>query len=113
MAWFSIQKNVELLKELETLGVNLRPTDEDKPAAEVTEGPFVGKAMLFTGSLQQMSRKEAQEKAKAAGARIVSAVSGKLDILVVGEKPGSKLKKAVALETVMVMTEVEFLDQIG
>lgn len=113
MAWFSIPKNVELLKELETLGVNLRPTDEDKPAAEVTEGPFVGKAMLFTGSLQQMSRKEAQEKAKAAGARIVSAVSGKLDILVVGEKPGSKLKKAVALETVMVMTEVEFLDQIG
>jgi len=97
------------MHELEELGVNLRPTEEDRPAAEVTDGPFVGKAMLFTGSLQQMSRKEAQEKAKAAGARIVSAVSGKLNILVVGEKPGSKLKKAQALGTVEVMTEDEFL----
>ncbi|WP_262713710.1 BRCT domain-containing protein [Neolewinella aurantiaca] len=93
--------------------MNVRATDADRPQAEVTEGPFVGKSMLFTGSLQQMSRKEAQEKAKNAGARIVSAVSGKLDILVVGEKPGSKLKKAEALGTVRVMTEGEFLEVLG
>ena len=108
-AYFANPTHLEQLRELEALGVNVRPTDEDRPAAQVTEGPFVGKSMLFTGSLQQMSRKEAQEKAKAAGARIVSAVSGKLDILVVGEKPGSKLKKAEALGTVRVMTEEEFL----
>jgi len=107
--WFARPENIALIRQLEELGVNVRPTDEDRPAAEVTEGPFLGKAMLFTGSLQQLSRKEAQEKAKAAGARIVSAVSGKLDILVVGEKPGSKLKKAEALGTVAVMTEAEFL----
>jgi len=101
--WFANPANVQ----------NVRPTEADRPAAEVTEGPFVGKAMLFTGSLQQLSRKEAQEKAKAAGARIVSAVSGKLDILVVGEKPGSKLKKAEALGTVAVMTEAEFLETLG
>ncbi len=112
MAWFAQEKNIAMLQELEELGVNVRPTDEDRPAPEVTEGPFVGKSMLFTGSLQQMSRKEAQEKAKAAGARIVSAVSGKLDILVVGEKPGSKLKKAQALGTVVVMTEAEFLAEL-
>ncbi|MEM6770920.1 MAG: NAD-dependent DNA ligase LigA, partial [Bacteroidota bacterium] len=111
-AWFAQEKNVALLRELEELGVNVRPTDEDRPAPEVTDGPFVGKSMLFTGSLQEMSRKEAQEKAKAAGARIVSAVSGKLDILVVGEKPGSKLKKAQALGTVTVMTEAEFLGRL-
>jgi DNA ligase (NAD+) len=111
-AWFADPANVQMIKDLEALGVNVRPTDEDRPAAEVTEGPFVGKSMLFTGSLQQMSRKEAQEKAIAAGARIVSAVSGKLDILVVGEKPGSKLKKAEVLETVTVMTEAEFLEMI-
>ncbi|WP_116127125.1 NAD-dependent DNA ligase LigA [Lewinella sp. IMCC34183] len=108
-AYFANPIHLEQLRELEDLGVNVRPTDEDRPAAQVTEGPFVGKSMLFTGSLQEMSRKEAQEKAKAAGARIVSAVSGKLDILVVGEKPGSKLKKAEALGTVRVMTEAEFL----
>lgn len=112
MAWFAEEKNIAMLRELEELGVNVRPTDEDRPAPTVTEGPFVGKSMLFTGSLQEMSRKEAQEKAKAAGARIVSAVSGKLDILVVGEKPGSKLKKAQALGTVVVMTEAEFLSQL-
>ena len=60
-----------------------------------------------------MSRKEAQEKATAAGARNVSAVSGKLDILVVGEKAGSKLKKAQALGTVQILTEEEFLALLG
>lgn len=109
IAWFSDERNVALIKELEALGVNVRPTDEDRPAAEVTEGPYLGKTMLFTGALQQLSRKEAQEKAKAAGAKIVTGVSGKLNILVVGEKPGSKLKKANALGTVKVMTEEEFL----
>ena len=108
-AYFANPLHLEQLRELEALGVNVRPTDEDRPAAEVTEGPFVGKTILFTGSLQQLSRKEAQERAKAAGARIVSAVSGKLDILVVGEKPGSKLKKAEALGTVRVLTEEEYL----
>ncbi|WP_420458823.1 NAD-dependent DNA ligase LigA [Neolewinella sp.] len=108
-AYFANPLHLEQLRELEALGVNVRPTDADRPAAEVTEGPFVGKTILFTGSLQQLSRKEAQERAKAAGARIVSAVSGKLDILVVGEKPGSKLKKAEALGTVRVLTEGEYL----
>lgn len=111
--WFANPANVAMIRELEALGVNVRQTEEDKPAAEVTEGPFVGKSMLFTGSLQQMSRKEAQEKAKAAGARIVSAVSNKLDILVVGEKPGSKLKKAQEIGTITVMTEAEFLGELG
>ena len=110
--WFANPANVQMIRDLEELGVNVRATEEDKPAAEVTEGPFLGKSMLFTGSLQQMSRKEAQERAKNAGARIVSAVSGKLDILVVGEKPGSKLKKANAIETVTVMTEAEFLAEL-
>ena len=48
--------------------------------------------------------------AEAAGAKNISAVSSKLDILVVGEKAGSKLKKAKALGTVQVITEQEFLD---
>ncbi|THH37535.1 NAD-dependent DNA ligase LigA [Neolewinella litorea] len=112
-AYFANPIHLEQLRELEALGVNVRPTEADRPAAQVTEGPFVGKSMLFTGSLQEMSRKEAQEKAKAAGARIVSAVSGKLDVLVVGEKPGSKLKKAEALGTVRILTEAEFLALAG
>ncbi len=109
MEWFSQEQNLDLLRNMEELGVNLRPTDDDRPKAAVTEGPLVGKSILFTGTLLQMGRKEAQEKAESAGARNVSAVSGKLDILVVGEKAGSKLKKAQALGTVEIMTEAEFI----
>ncbi|MEL7376851.1 MAG: NAD-dependent DNA ligase LigA, partial [Bacteroidota bacterium] len=82
--YFASPLHLEQLQEMEALGVNLRPTEEDRPPRQATEGPLVGKSILFTGTLTQMSRKEAQEKATAAGARNVSAVSGKLNILVVG-----------------------------
>mgnify|MGYP002624104886 CR=1 FL=1 len=110
--WFSDPVNVALLEEMESLGVNLKQTEEDKPKVAVTEGPFVGKTILFTGTLQTMSRKEAQSKAEAAGAKNISAVSSNLDILVVGEKAGSKLKKAQALGTVQILTEEEFLAMV-
>jgi DNA ligase (NAD+) len=108
--FFSYPDNIEMLKTLEELGVNMRPTEEDRPMEVSEDAPLVGKSILFTGSLQQMTRKEAQEKAAAAGARNVSSVSGKLDILVVGEKPGSKLKKAEAIGTIQVLSEQEFID---
>ena len=106
--FFAQPENIELLKEMESLGVNLTQTDTDKPFEVAEDAPLSGKSILFTGSLQTMGRKEAQEKAKQAGARNVSAVSSKLDILVVGEKAGSKLKKAQALGTVKIYTEEEF-----
>ena len=98
---------------MEALGVNMHQTEEDRPKAVNTEGPLFGKTILFTGSLSRMSRKEAQAKAEAAGAKNISAVSKNLDILVVGESPGSKLKKAQALGTVQILTEDEFLELVG
>lgn len=106
--YFSNPENIELLKEMETLGVNLRQTEEDKPLKIAADAPLAGKTILFTGSLQTMGRKEAQAIAKKAGARVISAVSSKLNILVVGEKAGSKLKKAQAVGTVEIMSEEEF-----
>jgi len=108
--YFSNPKNIELLKEMETLGVNLRQTEEDKPLEIAEDAPLAGKTILFTGSLQTMGRKEAQEIAKRAGAKVISAVSSKLNILVVGEKAGSKLKKAQAVGTVDIISETEFRD---
>ncbi len=112
MAWWALEHNRQMIDELATLGVNLRQTDEDKPAVPNADGPFAGKTILFTGTLTSIGRKEAQELAEAAGARNVSGVSAKLDILVAGEKAGSKLKKAEALGSVTVMTEEEFLGAV-
>ncbi len=113
MAWFKNSKNTALLEEMEALGVNMRPTDEDRPSTAASEGPLAGKTILFTGTLQTMGRKEAQQRAEVLGAKNVSAVSGNLDILVVGEAAGSKLKKAQELGTVQIMTEAEFLTLAG
>jgi DNA ligase (NAD+) len=113
MAFFHNEKNIHLLEEMEALGVNMTQTEDDKPKALNTEGPLFGKTILFTGTLLKMGRKEAQEKAVAAGAKNLSSVSSNLDILVVGEKAGSKLKKAQALGTVTIYTEDEFLEIIS
>lgn len=107
--FFEMPANVQLLEEMESLGVNLSQTEEDRPRIVAEDAPLAGKTILFTGSLQLMGRKEAQEKAEAAGARNVSGVSSKLNILVAGEKAGSKLKKAQALGSVEILSEEEFL----
>jgi DNA ligase (NAD+) len=95
---------------MEERGVNFNQTEDDKPIETPDEGPLVGKSILFTGALLKMGRKEAQEMATKAGAKNISAVSSKLDILVVGEKAGSKLKKAQEIGTVTIYTEDEFLE---
>lgn len=109
MDWFSKSKNIRILREMESLGVNLHQTTSDKPKEVVTDGVFSGKTILFTGTLSQMGRKEAQDLAEAAGAKNISAVSGNLDILVVGEDAGSKLEKARKLGTVQILSEEEFI----
>ena len=111
--WMQIKENQDLLKTLESHGLNMIQTDEDKPEVLNAEGLLFGKTILFTGTLQELSRKEAKELAKNAGAKNISAVSGNLNILVVGEKAGSKLKKAEALGSVEIWTEKEFIEKIS
>ena len=110
IAYFKDESNIALIEKLVAAGVNMQQTEDDKPVSVADDAPLIGKSILFTGTLQRMGRKEAQEMAVKAGAKNISAVSSKLDILVVGEKAGSKLKKAQALGTVTVMTEDEFLE---
>lgn len=112
VAYFQNEHNIEQLRELEELGVNLSQTEEDKPLEIKEDAPLKGKTILFTGSLQHFTRKEAQQLAEENGARNISAVSSNLDILVVGEKAGSKLKKAKELGTVTIWTEDEFVQKI-
>lgn len=111
--WFANDANIAMLERMESYGVNLAQTEEDKPLKVSQDGVFYGKTILFTGTLQRMGRKEAEEKAALAGAQNVSGVSSKLNILVVGEKAGSKLKKAQDLGTVQILNEDEFITLIG
>jgi len=111
-AFFRDEENISLIRQLETNGVNVQQTEKDIPQVADANAPLIGKTILFTGSLT-INRKEAQQMAERAGAKNVSGVSSKLNILVAGEKAGSKLKKAQALGTVEVWTEEEFLAQIN
>ena len=70
------------------------------------------KSILFTGTLQNMSRDRAKDLAKKKGYKIASNVSKNLDILVFGEKSGSKLRKAKDLK-INILNETEFLNLIN
>lgn len=72
------------------------------------DGPLAGRTFLFTGTLEKVSRREAQQRVKIAGGKLLSTVSKNLDVLVAGKKPGSKLKQAQALG-IEVLDEDAFL----
>jgi len=83
---------------------------EDQPEA-VDGGNLSGKTLCLTGSLAR-PRKEVQLAIKNAGGKVVSSVSAKLDILVVGEKAGSKLAKAESLQ-ILIWSEEQLFSQIN
>lgn len=113
IAFFSKEENITLLNKMESFGVNMFQTENDIPKAIVADALLSGKTILFTGTLTQMGRKEAQRRAEELGAKNISAVSSNLNILVAGEKAGSKLKKATALGTVEILTEQDFIDLLS
>ena len=78
---------------------------------EEARGPLQGKRVLFTGTLS-MPRNRAQRLAEEAGAVLAGSVSRKLDYLVVGDKPGSKLEKARGLG-VTILSEEDFVRLVG
>lgn len=94
-AMISAIKNTEEKAAIERLIACL--TVQDVVAARGGEGPFAGKTLVFTGTLEQMGRSEAKEKAEAIGAKVASSVSSKTDFLIAGAGAGSKAKKAADL----------------
>jgi len=108
--FFSNKANIEILMELEQLGLVLKNEKKDHGDGD---GNLSGKTFLFTGTLPTLKRSEAEAMAEENGATILSGVSTKLNYLVVGEDAGSKLEKAKKINSVKIISEEEFLRLIG
>jgi DNA ligase (NAD+) len=80
--------------------------------SEASDSPIAGKTVVFTGSLETMTRPEAKARAETLGAKVTDTVSKRTDIVVVGADAGSKARKAVELG-VRTMTEAEWQELVG
>jgi DNA ligase (NAD+) len=103
--YFHQESNVNMLKELEAMGLQLNSIKQEK----ITDGNLSGKSFLFTGTLFKLKRAEAEAMVEAQGGKILSGVSSKLDYLVVGEDAGSKLEKAKKIASINILSEDEFI----
>jgi DNA ligase (NAD+) len=92
----------ELIERLRGYGLHM----EEEGAAPPAEGPLVGKTLVLTGTLPNLTRPEATARIEAAGGKVTGSVSKKTDYLVAGADPGTKLTKAQDLGT-------EVLDEDG
>lgn len=101
--------NKKVIDGLRRLGVHWANTE---PAKATREGPLSGETIVITGTLESMSRDEARDAARAAGATVTGSVSGKTTMLVVGSDAGSKLKKAQDLG-VRIVDESEFVERLS
>ena len=107
--FFADKRNVDVVEdlagELEIEAMARRP-------AAAADSKIAGKTVVFTGSLEQMTRDQAKDQAEALGAKVAGSVSKKTDYVVVGADAGSKAKKAEELGVAM-LSEQEWLDLIA
>ena len=106
--FFHNTDNLELLHQLENLGVQLKNQKKDL----VTGGNLTGQTFLFTGTLTQLKRSDAEALVEQNGGKLLGSVSSKLNYLVVGESAGSKLEKAKKIPNIKVITEEDFLKML-
>lgn len=100
-SFFGNQRNLQMITDLLAAGLRFNEL------TTVSLGALSGKTFCFTGTLEGLSRSQAQQLVEAHGAKAVGGISAKLDYLVAGVEAGSKLTKAAKLG-VTVLSQVEF-----
>ena len=105
--FFAEDRNVAALDELAA-----ELTIEDAVQADAADSPIAGKIVVFTGTLETMTRPEAKARAETLGAKVTDSVSKKTDIVIVGADAGSKARKAAELG-VRTLTEAEWRALVG
>ena len=105
-AYFAEDHNRSLVQDLRQA---LNILDAEKPK---TDTAVAGKTVVFTGSLERLTRDEAKAQAERLGAKVSGSVSKKTDLVVAGPGAGSKLKTAAELG-IQVLTEDEWLALVG
>ncbi len=89
------ERTRELVERLRGYGLQM----EEEGPAPPAEGPLVGKTVVLTGTMPNLTRPDATRRIEAAGGKVTGSVSKKTDYLVAGADPGTKLTKAQELGT--------------
>ena len=103
--YFQRPESRRLIQRLLDAGITIKPPER-------VEGPLTGKIFVLTGTLNSLTRGQAEDRIKSLGGAVGSSVTKKTDYLVVGADPGSKLEKAQRLK-VPVLDEAAFLALLG
>jgi DNA ligase (NAD+) len=104
--FFNDANGLSLLSALEQSGIDLH-SKKMQPTHSATN--LQAQTFLFTGTLVQLKRTEAEAMVEAQGGKLLGSVSSNLNYLVVGEAAGSKLEKAKKIPSIKIITETEFL----
>lgn len=105
--FFADEENKNLLNQLQKLGLNLSKTE-----TVLASNKLEGKTFLCTGTFPLNSRDDIKKMVENNGGKNLSAVSANLDYLIAGEKAGSKLAKALKIDSIKIIDENEFLKMI-
>ena len=101
--WFGNKKNINLIDRMLSSGVEIKK----RKSGSGTDQRFLNQSFVLTGTLESLTRDEAKDKIRELGGSIVSSVSKKLDYVIAGKNPGSKLDKAQELK-IKILSEEEF-----
>lgn len=107
-SFFKNPDNIQLLKELQELGLQMEAGKK-----EMVEGNLNGQTFLFTGTMNELKRSDAEEMVEKNGGKILGGVSSKLNYLVVGADAGSKLEKAKKIPSIKILSEEEFIKMLS